>query len=93
MTSKYTHTASLLISRLERLSADSHYAHRASGLRGSLLRFLEQVERSNQDGVLLPIPAHQVEETLALGFDILEKAAREVRPPRRWDQRGNSSLE
>jgi hypothetical protein len=93
MTSKYTHTASLLISRLERLSADSHYAHRASGLRGSLLRFLEQVELSNQAGVPLPIPTQQVEETLALGFDILEKAAREVRPPRRWDQRRNSLLE
>jgi hypothetical protein len=93
MTSKYIHTASTLISRLERLSADSHYAHRASGLRGSLLRFLDQVELSNQTGSPLPIPAQRVEEMLALGFEILEKAAREIRPPRRWDQGRNSLLE
>jgi hypothetical protein len=89
MPSQYTHSASLLISRLERLSADSHYAHRASGLRGSLLRFLEQVERSNQAGVPLPVSPQKVEEMLALGFEILEKAAREIRPPRRWDQERN----
>ena len=34
----------LLISRLEHLSADSRYAHRASGLRGSLWRCLEEME-------------------------------------------------
>jgi hypothetical protein len=90
MTSKYAHTASLLISRLERLSADSHYAHRASGLRGSLLRFLEQRELSKQAGVPLLIPDQRVEEMLALGFEILEKAAREIRPPRRWDPEQNS---
>ena len=33
--------ALLLISRLERLSADSYWAHRASGLRGALLRSLD----------------------------------------------------
>jgi hypothetical protein len=90
MTSKYAHTASLLISRLERLSADSHYAHRASGLRGSLLRFLEHMEFSNQAGGPLLIPDQRVEEMLALGFEILEKAAREIRPPRRWDPEQNS---
>jgi hypothetical protein len=34
--------APLLIERLERLSADSPWAHRASGLRRALLRSLEE---------------------------------------------------
>jgi len=34
----------LLIARLEHLSADSRYAHRASGLRGSLWRCVEEME-------------------------------------------------
>jgi hypothetical protein len=38
----------LLISRLEHLSADSRYAHRASGLRGSLWRCLEELEDGSQ---------------------------------------------
>jgi len=38
----------LLISRLEHLSADSRYAHRASGLRGSLWRCLEELEEGSQ---------------------------------------------
>ncbi|MGD0006534.1 MAG: hypothetical protein ABSE06_20165 [Anaerolineaceae bacterium] len=41
----------LLISRLEHLSADSRYAHRASGLRGSLWRCVEEMEaRSHPSG-------------------------------------------
>jgi len=36
--------AKLLILRLERLSVDSIWAHRASGLRGSLLRMVEENE-------------------------------------------------
>jgi hypothetical protein len=34
-------TAALLVARLERLPADSHWAHQASGVRGALLRCLE----------------------------------------------------
>ena len=37
--------ARLLVQRLERLSADSSWARRASGVRGALLRALEQAER------------------------------------------------
>ena len=40
------HAARLLATRLERLSADSYWAHKASGLRGSLLRSLEDWERN-----------------------------------------------
>lgn len=34
----------MLTDRLERISADSVWAHRASGVRGSLLRLLEEAE-------------------------------------------------
>ena len=54
----------MLIARLERLSADSYWAHRASGVRGSLLRW---VEAGEGDIVVL----------IERGFEFLEKAARE----------------
>jgi len=60
----------LLLSRLERISADSHEAHRASGLRGALLRELEQIEAGRHvDEIHLKV----LEEK---GFVILQKAAR-----------------
>jgi hypothetical protein len=71
--------ALLLISRLERLSADSYWAHRASGLRGALLRSLERLE--NGEGG----EAGEKEETARLdrlfqwGFEILARAAREIK--------------
>jgi hypothetical protein len=42
--------ALLLITRLERLSADSYWAHQASGLRGSLLRSLEEMRAREPGG-------------------------------------------
>ena len=57
----------MLVARLERLSADSYWAHQASGVRGSLLKVLE-----NQDQ-----DSHQVDLLVGNGFDFLEKAARE----------------
>jgi hypothetical protein len=67
--------ARMLADRLERLSADSPWAHRASGLRGSLLRVIEGAQKSEH---LLNVDRTQLEELLALGFEILEKAAREI---------------
>lgn len=57
----------LLIARLERLSADSYWAHQASGVRGSLLRWVEGGDDSH---CLL-------EGLIEWGFEVLEKAARE----------------
>ncbi|MBE9473967.1 MAG: hypothetical protein IMY85_03685 [Chloroflexi bacterium] len=57
----------MLIARLERLSADSYWAHQASGVRGSLLRLLEAGELDSEQGALL----------VERGFDFLEKAAKE----------------
>jgi hypothetical protein len=83
MTAKHASTARMLLARLERLSADSPYAHRASGLRGSLINYLDQVEGSDPTHTQASPPAYQVEQLLSYGFNILEKAAREIYPTRR----------
>lgn len=61
----------LLLARLERVSADSFWAHRASGVRGSLLRALERLEAGE------PVSAEHIRAVLEQGFHILERAARE----------------
>jgi hypothetical protein len=76
---------SLLASRLERLSADSHWARRASGLRGALLRCLELL---GQPGLQSEFSEIEIERAwLALpglldrGQSILFQAARLIRTP------------
>ena len=64
-----------LIDRLEHLSADSSYAHRASGLRGSLLRYVEYLET---DESMSPEERAQLDQLVEYGFEILELAAKEV---------------
>lgn len=61
----------LLIARLERISADSYWAHRASGVKGSLLRIVEKHENGR------PIWRKDLKFAMELGFFILEKAAGE----------------
>lgn len=62
----------MLLNRLERISADSVWAHRASGLRGSLLRLLEQFEEGTP-----PEPA-ELKSAMRTAFQILRAAAREI---------------
>ena len=66
-----------LLSRLARISADSVWAYKASGLRGSLLRCLEQLEAQARGEP--PASAEHVLEQLdwliEYGFEILKKAA------------------
>jgi hypothetical protein len=73
--------AQMLIPRLERLTPDSSWAHRASGCRGSLLRLSQRVEAHGMLGQRLkPEEAHDLaalEQALNLGFFILREAARE----------------
>jgi hypothetical protein len=66
-------TARLLADRLERLSADSIWAHRASGVRGSLLRLIDRHDRVHEPTV----DKARLNNLLIQGFDILEKAALE----------------
>ncbi len=67
--------AKLLSARLERLSADSTWARRASGLRGSLLKAIEVAEQSEAD---LAEARPHLEWLIRRGFQILENAAREL---------------
>ena len=74
----------LLVSRLERLSADSFWAHRASGLRGSLLRILDQVDSQGYAGwcsVQDPASLSRLAAMLTAGYAMLARAAREIRVP------------
>ena len=58
----------LLLNRLERISADSAWAHQASGVRASLAKCLTREDCS----------AEEISALLLLGFQILEKAAGEI---------------
>ena len=69
-------TIRFLLAKLERISADSVVAHRASGIRGSMLRALEQFEAGN------PPPEAALQRMIAVGYVLLQKAAREIGPDR-----------
>jgi len=60
----------LLLDRLERTPADSPWAHRASGVRGSLLKMLEQIERGSV------IDLVSLKEDILIGFQILKEVAK-----------------
>jgi hypothetical protein len=74
MNEPHLKSARLLAARLERLSADTLWAHRASGIRGSLLRAIEKIEQGYESDEDIT----RFEDTLIEGFDILEKAAMEL---------------
>jgi hypothetical protein len=67
------HLIYLLLSRLERISVDSYWAHRASGVRGALLKMQEQMEMGK------PIDQTLWNETILIGLDLLKEAAKEYR--------------
>jgi hypothetical protein len=69
----------LLIFRLEHLSADSRYAHRASGLRGSLWRCVEEMEKRSHASRNCDLAT--LESLMAQGYKYLEAAAREINAP------------
>lgn len=65
--------ARVLLNRLEKISADSSWAHQASGIRASIAKKISRprVFHNSFD--------HQdLEELLNMGFEILEKAAGEI---------------
>jgi len=64
-------TLQFLLSRLERISADSSVAYRASGVRGSMLRMVEKLERGR------PVPSQDVKRLIESGYALLQRAAEE----------------
>ncbi len=78
--------ARFLVAKLERLSADSIWAHRASGLRGALLRMLADYEgkhpvESQPSDMSGEQSLVQFDQLIAAGFEVLERAAREIPGP------------
>ena len=61
----------MLLDRLERISVDSIWAHRASGIRGSLLRAQEQIQDDRS------VDPHALRALIATAFQILRQAATE----------------
>jgi len=66
--SSFALQAQILLDRLERISADSAWAHQASGIRASLARKLAEPNLVYQD----------LKELMGVGFNILENAAGEI---------------
>ena len=62
----------LLVSRLERLSVDSHWARRASGLRGNLVKLLDEADSG------IEVSAERLELLTEAAFDILRRAAQDI---------------
>jgi hypothetical protein len=72
MTDELIDTLQFLLSRLERISADSVVAHRASGVRGAMLRAVDDHEKGQT-------PNEQLLKRLAdAGYYLLNKAAQEI---------------
>jgi hypothetical protein len=69
---QYLELLQRLVDRLERLSVDSTYAHQASGLRGTLLRYIERIETG------IEVSCTELDLLLEYGFDILRQAAEEI---------------
>ena len=62
---------SMLIERLEHIPTDSIWAHRASGIRGQLLRILEQMEAGQS------VNLQTIQHACQSAYFILNNAARE----------------
>jgi hypothetical protein len=60
----------ILTERLERISADSIWAHRASGVRGALLRTLDQLQKGES------LDQESLTKIVSMAFTILAHAAK-----------------
>ena len=64
-------TLQFLLSRLERISADSSVAYRASGVRGSMLRMVEKLEAGR------PVSDQDMRRLIESAYFLLQTAAKE----------------
>lgn len=62
----------LLVARLERLPVDSHWARRASGLRGNIVKVLEEADSGEE------VSASRLELLTEAAFGILRRAAQDI---------------
>jgi len=75
----------MLLARLERISVDSHWAHRASGIRGALMRSADRMEAGQA------VEEGEIQRQVEAGFSFLETSAKEKRPPRRRQKQNQKS--
>ena len=68
-----------LVYKLERISADSTWAHLSSGYRGSLWRAIEQLELSlAEQKPLTSQESERIEQLMQKCYELLYLAAREI---------------
>jgi hypothetical protein len=67
--------AEILIDRLARLSADSIWARRASGLRATIDKTVAKIKNEQS------VDQEHFEQLITLGFEMLERAAVEIPVP------------
>jgi hypothetical protein len=65
----------LLAGRLERLSVDSHWARRAGGLRGNIIKALEEADAGER------ITAARLDLLTERAFEVLRRAGEEIPDP------------
>ena len=73
--------ARMIAQRLERLSADSIWAHTASGHRGSLLKMIDRLEGLANLAETSPDDVELLDLLNDKGFRLLANAAREIGAP------------
>ncbi len=74
--------AKMMLTRLERLSADSVWQHRSSGVRGSMIKFFEKLERKSPPIILLDeSEQEQLTQLMEYAHSILKNAASEIPDP------------
>ena len=62
----------MLAKRLERLSVDSHWARRASGLRGNMIKVLEEIDAGQE------VEPERLNPLIERAFEVLRHAAQEI---------------
>lgn len=73
--------AYMVVQRLERLSADSTWAHVASGHRGALLKAIDHLEKTPDIEKVSEQEIELLDLLIDRGFELLAKAAREIGDP------------
>jgi hypothetical protein len=62
----------MMAERLERLSVDSHWARRASGLRGNMIKVLEEIDAGQE------VETARLNPLIERAFEVLRHAAQEI---------------
>ena len=73
--------ARMVVQRLERLSADSAWAHVASGYRGALIKIIDLLEHLPDPEAADSAEITRLDFLIDKGLDLLAKAAREIGDP------------